>query len=224
MKKYTSLSLPILIIFTLLSCTKDKDNCDPEDKESPCYVGPVNDQYLSMKVDGAFWEASGPAHLFFVEFPNPETDTDTGEVYYRISIVGLEGELNGVTVGIQLPADKFLDPRGSYPIFSDPRKATLAGVASVHVYGLNGTQGEFTSMFPESINDDEPMRPDSGTLTITDFELGNSENPGMQNRLYSVTGTFATSTVYGFDINGFNGQTRSIAEGKFHLINALYQN
>lgn len=224
MRKNTYLLVPIILIFTLLSCSKDKDSCDPEDKESPCYAGPVNDQYLSMKIDGTFWEASGPTHLFFVESPNMEVDTETGVAYYTMAFVGLQGELNGITVGLNLPADKFSDPRGSYPIFADPRKVMYAGMASVHLYGLYGNQGEFTSMFPESIDDDEPMRPDSGILTITDFELGNSETPGMQNRLYSVTGTFSTSTVYGFDLNGFNGRTQSIGEGKFKLINALYQN
>ncbi len=221
MKRHIIYFLAILMISTFSSCSKD-DECDPNDKESTCYAGVVNDQFFTMKINGAEWKAGGPAHLFFVESPNLEINEDTGEQFYRVEFVGLTGERNGITIELHLTPEQFANPKGTYPVYADPRKVLTAKVSSVWVYDISGLQGEYASLFAESLDDDTPLMPDVGQLTITDFELGDSK-AGMQKRLYRVKGTFAASTIYGFDLNGFNGKTTAITEGKFNLINALYQ-
>lgn len=221
MKRHLIYFLSILLLSAFSSCSKD-DDCDPNDEESPCYAAVLNDQYFSMKIDGTEWKAGGYAHLFFVESPNLEVNEDTGEQFYRVELVGLTGERNGITIEVHLSPEQFSNPKGTYPVYADPRKVRRSKVSSVWVYGVTGDQGDFTSLFPESIDDDTPLMPDVGVLTITDFELGD-KGAGMQKRLSRIKGTFSASTIYGVDLNGFNGKTRTIVEGKLNLINALYQ-
>lgn len=211
----------LLMTSTFTSCSKT-DDCDPNDEESSCYAGVMNDQYFNAKIDGTEWKAGGYSHLFFVESPNLEVYKETGEQFYRVEFVGLTGERNGITIELHLSPEQFSNPKGSYPVFADPRKILRSGVSSIWVYAISGTQDEYTSVFPESINDDTPLMPDVGQLTITDFELGDSKG-GLQKRLYRIKGTFSASTIYGVDLNGFTGKTKTVSEGKFNLINALYQ-
>ncbi|WP_018628041.1 hypothetical protein [Niabella aurantiaca] len=224
MKKIVRGISGMLFMVSLFSaCTKDKP-CDPEDEESPCYAGIMNRQYFNMKIDGVEWNATNvPGHLFFVESPNPEVDGDTGAPFFRVELVGLTGtKPNGVTIELQLPQDRFSNPKGTYPVIADPRKLQKAGGSSVWVYAINGTEAEYGSLFPESIVEDVPLMPDVGTVTITDFELGDTKENSNRKRLYRIKGTFSASTIYGYDVpDGFNGDTKSIAEGEFNLVNAL---
>ncbi|WP_257657613.1 hypothetical protein [Parapedobacter lycopersici] len=215
-----------LVAIVLVSCSKDENNCDPEDKESPCYAGVTTSQYFKMEIAGAEWKATNtPGHLFFIESPVMEIDEHTGVPFYYVELVGLTGsDPNGITIQLHLPADKFSNPKGTYPIIADVRKLNTAGVSSAWVYAVNGTPDQYVSVFPESMDDDTPLLPDAGMVTITDFEVGNDNDDGNQKRLYRIKGTFSAPTIYGLDVpNGFNGNTESISSGEFNLINALYQ-
>lgn len=224
MKKFViGISGILLLTLVFSACTKEKQ-CDPTDEESPCYAGVASSQYFNMKIDGTEWKATNvPGHLFFVESPNPETDEDTGVPFFRVELVGLTGTApNGVTIELQLPQDRFSNPKGTYPVIADPRKIIKAGGSSLWVYAVDGTKAEYGSIFPESPADDAPLMPDAGTVTITDFELGDTNDGSNRKRLYRLKGTFSASTVYGYAVpDGFNGNTKSIAEGSFNLVNAL---
>src|SRR5690606_40009664 len=47
MKKYFYILSALFLTVTLGACSKDKEHCDPDDEESPCYVGlAVGDKLL----------------------------------------------------------------------------------------------------------------------------------------------------------------------------------
>lgn len=56
MKRHIIYFLAILIVSAFSSCSKD-DECDANDEERTCYARIANDQFFSMKIDGAVCES-----------------------------------------------------------------------------------------------------------------------------------------------------------------------
>jgi len=214
------------VAVVLTSCSKEEE-CDREDEDSPCYIGLNQGQFVRMELDGASWAATNKiGDMFFVISPYVETNTESGQVYHYIELVGLSSSAStGVTINFQLPPEKLTDPRGTYEVVADPRKHLQSNISTVMMYDVPVSgEGKYVSIFPGNLAEDAPLLADVGELVITDFELGKSSGDSPDRRIQRLKGTFSASTIYGMkDIGGATGEVRKIAKGEFSLINALYQ-
>lgn len=213
MKKTYVYFLWIIILLTpLIACQKNED-CDPEDEESPCYAGRADTQYFTMKLDNKDWKAKGISHLFFVEH-NEIFKTPEGKLSLLVNLMGVPSDgKEQFLISIFIAPEKISNPLGVYNITTDanimgrPGTADLLHSSSSWPKGLSWQTRNFVE-----------GSPDAGIVTITEFEKGDGKSTKQYVRL---KGTFS-GTIFEFHLKR-TGETKSIIDGKFNLINQLYQ-
>ncbi|WP_028296949.1 hypothetical protein [Olivibacter sitiensis] len=117
MKQYINISWLILLVLALGSCSKDKEDCDPDDEESPCYAGlgaSKGECWYSLAIDGATTlpNTFGQDKMILVLSANPENG---GGFVFDISQAKANSSNNALftLAGYALLNSKL--PKGSYP-------------------------------------------------------------------------------------------------------------
>lgn len=191
---------PVLIGFLLIgvlglsACSKD-DIIDTI----------IGDQRLSMKVDGRDWNAT-----ITTLFTQKDGDGEQGE-YYTVAIGGSkevgkgEDEVDMFIMYITIPASKYQNPKGRYPISHEASKVNQATSLFSQINELWEAR--------HLANDAQSV----GFVEITDFKIGEQIVSGQPTGVEGYTrlvGTFATDMVLW---SNPSGSALKITEGKFDL-------
>jgi hypothetical protein len=197
-------SIPtILLFFALLvfsACSKDKDNIDLSRNAG-----------MTMKLDGKEWQATMTTLL------TEEHETSQLGNFYTVYLNGtkiIEKNSNTEddlveTLGlyINIPASKFRNPKGTYPIILEESKIE-------HAWGIFvGRDDHATTYVSGDPNNENQV---VGKLEITDFEIGNQSVFGYISEDESYTKLSGKFQLNVYPLKG-TGSKLEITEGKFDL-------
>lgn len=191
-----------VLIALLISSVLGFSGCSKEDVLD-AIVGEKSK--FTMKVDGKDW--SGSLTTLFTE---AESDSEQGE-YYIVSIAGGKTDQRGEEYAetchmyITIPASKFRNPKGRYPITMQTQTVDLAIMLFVTENVL--WVGRNPSGDTQSV----------GYVEITDFKIGQQKVAGQSVGTEGYTqleGTF-NSTLTSADAP--SGTNLKITDGKFNL-------
>jgi len=193
--------LPALLTFMAFSlfssCSKDK--------------GPDNDPVLgnteiTMKVDGDQWKSTTTTLV------TKEVESDETGKYHIVVINGIRGGNDGLSESLSLyiniPANKFKNPKGTYSVAIDEEETDHTWVIFSRITGTE-------NLLYASADPDSPERT-IGSLEITGFEIGDQRLPGQAT---DEEGYTKLSGNFHFEMYPLS-ETASklkITEGKFNL-------
>lgn len=180
------------------SCSKDKDA--DEDLAS-------GNGGITMKVDGEQWKSTTTTLV------TKEVESDVSGKYHAVLLSGLWGSDNGqsetLTVYVNIPANKFENPKGTYPVAIDEEE-------TAHFWALfSSVMGTESSQYVTADPDNSTRT--VGSLEITGFEIGDQRLPGQST---SEEGYTKLSGNFHFEMYSALGEDNTklkITEGKFNL-------
>lgn len=186
------------IVFSVFSsCSKDKDPDDPASE----YGG------ITMKVDGGQWNSTTTTLV------TKEVESDVSGKYHAVLLSGLRGSDDGqsetLTVHINIPTNKFKNPKGTYSVAIDEEETN-------HVWAIFSRITGTKNLIHVSANPDDVERT-VGSLEITGFEIGDQRLPGQST---SEEGYTKLSGNFHFEMYSALGEDNTklkISDGKFNL-------
>lgn len=204
--------LPVLLLaFTFMiftSCSKSDDDINP--------IAASNAK-LSMKVDGEAWTA-----VMTTLFTEEHETSELGKYYLvymngsRIIEKNSQTEDDLVeTIGfyINIPANKFKNPKGTYPIILDE---TEMG----HAWGVFGSSTDLRDATTYISGNPDASEQSVGSLEITDFETGATHVLGHATGAEGYTKLTGNFKLDVFPMTGA-GSKLKITEGTFNLTDAI---
>lgn len=209
--KYTHRLLFICFITigvsNLISCSKDKVKADDD---------VISKAGITMKVNGENWESSMTTLL------SEEQEKDEFGEYHFVSIVGsrvinknsqTEDDMaESVTMFIAIPASKFRNPKGTYPVVWESAAKLSQSTA---IFASASTLLDAETYVPA-------QKGQSGTVEITGFEIGDQKVMGHPT---GTEGYTKLSGTFSMDLRPLNnvdsGKPLKITEGKFNLSGGL---
>ncbi len=171
---------------------------------------------ISMKVNGEPW-SSAMTTLFTEEHEN-----DENQKYYLVSMMGTriieknstteDDGAESITLYIAIPASKFQNPKGVYPIVWQPEAAINEATA---VFGTSTDIRDATTYAPATSGQ-------SGTIEISGFEIGQQQVMGHPT---GTEGYVKLSGVFKMDLSPLertgNGGSLKITDGQFNLAGGM---
>lgn len=201
--------IPIILLFFALlcfsACSKDNDN------------GLSRNAGMSMKLDGKEWQAS-----MTTLFTEEHETSQLGEYYYvylsgsRIIEKNSNTEDDLVeTIGlyINIPASKFRNPKGTYPIILEESEMG-------HAWGIFGSSTDLRDATTYVSGDPNNKKQVVGNLEITGFEIGGQSILGHTSDTEGYTKLSGNFHLDVFPMNGA-GSKLKITEGEFNLSGAM---
>lgn len=200
MKKNTYFIPVVLLLLATLtfSCKKDDGGGKQETNSG-----------FTMKVDGAPWGA------YLTTLFTEEHEDDTDGKYYHVMINGTwaadegddDAQVEAIGIYVLIPADKFRNPKGTYPIRQEEVGRAWA------LFSTSTDIRDATTY--ASVDPNNPGR-NLGELEITGFEIG------MQSVLGQSTGTEGYTRLSGkFQMELYpveeNADKLNITEGRFDI-------
>jgi len=199
----------ILLLFVSLgfsACSKEEDKGLSS-----------KDAGLSMNVDGREWRAT-----ITTLFTEQHETSQLGEYYYVYLSASRIIEKNSnteddlaETIGlyINIPASKFRNPKGTYPIILEESEMG-------HAWGIFGSSTDIRDATTYVSGDPNNKKQVVGRLEITDFEIGNQNIFGHVSDSEGYTNLSGSFELDVYPING-DGSKLKITEGKFNLTGAM---
>lgn len=188
-----------IISLSLFACSK-KNNETPDDN--------FKGSGISMNIDGKAWKST-----MTTLFTEEQETAETGKYYY-VSILGMSiisdkaDDVESQGFYITIPAGKFKNPKGKYPVIPVEVKSNHAWAVFSKASGSNYISGN-------------PANPTTsvGTIEITDFEVGQQTVMGHPS---GKEGYIKLSGNFHFKLQNTNGNEMiNVTDGKFNLKNAI---
>lgn len=197
--KLIRICLLAIIPISLYACSK-KNNEAPDDT--------LKGSGMSMNINGKAWKST-----MTTLFTEEQETAETGKYYY-VSILGMriisdkEDDVESQGFYITIPAGKFRNPKGRYPVIPVEVQPNHAWAVFSKASGSNYISGN-------------PANPTAsvGTIEITDFEVGQQTimgHPSGKEGYIKLSGNFL------FKLQSNNGNEMiNVTDGKFNLKGAL---
>lgn len=207
-KRYHIISIAIIafVVVVFTSCSKVDDVKDL-----------IGSSGMSMKVDGANWKSS-----MTTLFTEEHETSDMGE-YYLVYISGSRIiEKNSATeddlaesmgLYINIPASKFRNPKGTYPIIIKETEVS-------HAWGVFGSSTDIRDATTYVSGDPQDRDKAVGMLEITGFEIGSQSVLGQGTNTEGYTKLSGNFQLEVYPMVG-TGSKLKITEGKFNLSGAI---
>lgn len=206
MPRFLLLFMTVLSIGCLSSCSKDKSVGDELDDILK------NEGGITMKVNGESWVSSMTTLL------TDKQERDEFGEYHLVSLTGSriinlnsqtkDDMAESITMFIAIPASKFKNPKGTYPVVWESNSK------------LNQSSAIFASA--STVLDADTYVPSeqgqSGTIEITGFEIGDQKvmgHPTGTEGYTKLSGTFSMDLKPLSDAG--TSKALKITEGKFNL-------
>lgn len=200
------LLLTVVFFISLSSCSKDKD----DDALS-------GNAGMTMKVDGAEWKSA--MTTLFAE----EHETSGMGEYHLVYIGGSRIiEKNSATeddlveslgLYINIPASKFRDPKGTYPIIVKETELS-------HAWGIFNSSTDIRDATLYVSGDPQDHDKSVGMLEITAFEIGNQSVFGQGTDVEGYTKLSGNFQLEVYPTLG-TGSKLKLTEGKFNLTSGI---